>query len=253
MGNCLFCCRTPATVVDAVSPIPVNSTFVGDNRDTYQSNTIYYKYERPSWAQPITIVHDAKTVTPHQVWQVDGTIVPISTSDRPNPPPPFNGFPTGTAYGLDKGHVFGLANGGVDDSLNIVPQQSKWQQSGGWRKMEITCQSAALKQYKWASAGPASTAYKLTDPWAAGLNRVWLTIVMNGYDAKTGAPTSYNGNVKIWGPNITIDYPFTILPNQDAIWSKGPPPTLISMDEIEKQIELEIKQEKEKETKNENE
>ena len=85
---------------------------------TYLGNT----YKRPSWAGDVSITYDDS-----QIHKVSGIVVPISTKGRPEPPKPYNGYPTGTDIQLDKGHVMALCNGGPNAKLNIVPQDSKWQ------------------------------------------------------------------------------------------------------------------------------
>ncbi|MBT2144808.1 MULTISPECIES: hypothetical protein [unclassified Rhodanobacter] len=62
-----------------------------------------------------------------------------STSGRPTPPQPHNGFNTAyTPFG--NGHVLALSLGGTDDPRNIVPQWEQWQQTGAWRKVEEQCE-----------------------------------------------------------------------------------------------------------------
>ncbi|HEY8329263.1 MAG TPA: hypothetical protein VIO59_12585 [Rhodanobacter sp.] len=69
-----------------------------------------------------------------------GLIKCRSTSGRPTPPQPHNGFNTAyTPFG--NGHVFALSLGGTDDPRNIVPQWEQWQQTGAWRKVEEQCES----------------------------------------------------------------------------------------------------------------
>jgi len=247
MGGCIICCKTRNRAAIFVFP-PDRKSIKDVIVD--EVNEIYRGYQRPSWAYPVYIWHDLITDNPHQIWRVRGVVVPISTTDRPSTTPnPFNGYPTGGNTGLDAGHVLGLANGGVNNSLDIVPQQAAWQQSGGWRRMEKICYYAALKAYRWSTAGSASRASSLPDPWSSNCPREVFYITMNGYDARTGAPTSYQGSVTFWYSNGNYnEYPFTILPNHDANWTSGLPPTLISLEEIDKEIELE-KQQREKEEK----
>lgn len=68
-----------------------------------------------------------------------GLIQCRSTSGRPSPPQPHNGFNTAhTPFG--NGHVLALSLGGTDDARNIVPQWEQWQQTGAWRKVEEQCE-----------------------------------------------------------------------------------------------------------------
>ena len=74
---------------------------------TLSTNEIWSKsgttYRRPAWSGNVTITYDDQ-----QIWNVMGVLLPISTADRPSAPKPYNGFPTGTALSLDKGHVMAL-------------------------------------------------------------------------------------------------------------------------------------------------
>ena len=56
-----------------------------------------------------------------QIWKVNGIVLPISTTGRPSSPNPYNEYPTGNSYGLDKGHLMVLTNGGTNINLNVVP------------------------------------------------------------------------------------------------------------------------------------
>eukprot|EP00483_Globobulimina_turgida_P011473 UN11495 len=72
----------------------------------HQTNVIWGNYLRPGWAGDVTITYSPWSGNiPGQIWKVQGIVVPLSTSGRPAAPDPYNGYPTGTAYGLDKGHV----------------------------------------------------------------------------------------------------------------------------------------------------
>lgn len=68
-----------------------------------------------------------------------GIIQCRSTTGRPSPPQPHNGFNTAyTPFG--NGHVLALSLGGTDEARNIVPQWEQWQQTGTWRKVEEKCE-----------------------------------------------------------------------------------------------------------------
>ena len=92
----------------------------------YSTDEIWTKsgvtYRRPSWSGNVIITYDES-----QIWNIFGVILPISTSDRPSAPDPWNGYDTGTALNLDKGHLMALSNGGPDIEQNIVPQSASWQ------------------------------------------------------------------------------------------------------------------------------
>lgn len=93
-------------------------------------------------------VHVVKQLGSHFVTKLDssgntlgvlGLIRCRSTSGRPTPPQPHNGFNTAyTPFG--NGHVLALSLGGTDDPRNIVPQWEQWQQTGAWRKVEEQCE-----------------------------------------------------------------------------------------------------------------
>lgn len=75
-----------------------------------------------------------KTVT--RTTSVRGIVVPMKTQGRPAAPDPVCGFQCTYDEDLDRGHVMGLQLGGPNESENIVPMWSGFQQSGGWKKME---------------------------------------------------------------------------------------------------------------------
>jgi hypothetical protein len=58
-----------------------------------------------------------------------------ATTDRPQAPPPSNGFACERSP-FDRGHVCALELGGPDIPQNIVPQWRHWQETGEWRQME---------------------------------------------------------------------------------------------------------------------
>ena len=77
---------------------------------------------------------------------VQGMIMPgITVGQRHGTPQPSSGLHTGGEPDVDPGHVMALHLGGPDNSFNIVPQWSHWQQLGAWRKMEQELDEKARK------------------------------------------------------------------------------------------------------------
>ena len=183
----------------------------------YSTNEIWTKsgitYRRPSWSGNVTILYDES-----QIWNVFGIILPISTSDRPSAPNPYNGYDTGTALSLDKGHLMALSNGGPDIKRNIVPQSSSWQQHGGWRDLEEVIFDYALSKYGWDPDAiyHASEVHDVADPgrW----NYVTFNLSIFDYDNTTGQPMRYRGTVQ---SKSDLIYQFTISPENDAVWDRN--------------------------------
>jgi len=181
--------------------------------------TLGKTYYRPSWAGTVDISYDDT-----QIRKVVGTVVPISSTGRPAPPKPYNGYPTGNDIQLDKGHIMALSNGGPDIKLNIVPQDSQWQETGGWREFEEVIFQHALYKYGWdpSSLYEASQISRVHDPKIY----VKYTVSLYDYSSKTGEPMRYEGTVHTG----STYYHFTIKPDTGVQWKDGhSPPTLKSV------------------------
>ncbi len=103
---------------------------------------------RPAWSGPV-IISDNRPgnaeIRAENPRSVGGIIVPVTTAGRGSAPRPFSGFQTGKAYGTDKGHMMALELGGPDITENISPQSNIWQQSGGWRAIEVVALKFAME------------------------------------------------------------------------------------------------------------
>ena len=163
----------------------------------YSTNEIWTKsgitYRRPPWSGNVSIRYDYDE---SQILSVHGIILPISTAERPDAPNPYNGAETGTASGLDKGHVMALSNGGPDVSFNIVPQTAQWQRNGGWRKMEEVLFDHAMSKYGFNHSAIFHAAEIEVVPNVGKWNYVTLNLSMMDYDPITGEPMKYQALIQ---------------------------------------------------------
>jgi len=181
--------------------------------------TLGETYHRPSWSGTVDITYDDT-----QIRKVVGIVLPISSTGRPAPPRPYNGYPTGDDIELDKGHIMAISNGGPNIKLNIVPQDSQWQETGGWRDFEEVIFQHALYKYGWdpTSLYEASQIARVHDPEIY----VKYTVSLYDYSSKTGEPMRYEGTVHTG----STYYHFTIKPDTGVRWKDGrAPPTLKSV------------------------
>eukprot|EP01083_Nonionella_stella_P256514 879093_1 len=131
----------------------------------YSTDIIWSTYHRPTWSGNVSINYtEPEDQIPGQIWKVEGIVLPISTSGRPSSSNPYNGYPTGGATGLDRGHLMALSIGGPNINFNIVPQSSQWQQSGGWKQMEDVIYNYAKFKYGWNTISHASEAQNIAKP-----------------------------------------------------------------------------------------
>src|SRR5262249_32427347 len=117
---------------------------------------------------------------------VMGIVVPVTTAGRPSAPKPFSGVLTGKAQGTDKGHMMALELGGPDISENISPQSNLWQQSGGWRAIEVVVLRFAME-----CMGITST-YDPTKQIPQPGRAIFFRVAPLGADAN-GEPSHYEG------------------------------------------------------------
>lgn len=113
-----------------------------------QSWEMVGRNHRPNWAGAVTISDNRpgnNAIVPENPRAVMGIVVPVTTAGRGSAPKPFSGALTGRAIGTDKGHMMALELGGPDISANIAPQSNLWQQSGGWRGVEIVVLNFAME------------------------------------------------------------------------------------------------------------
>ena len=130
--------------------------------------------------------------------------MPISTSGRPSSSPnPYNGYPTGATYGLDKGHLMALSMGGSNINLNIIPQSSQWQQSGGWYQMEANVYNFAKFKYDWNTVSHASEIETIPKPNSCDVIFIVQPLI---YNLSNGQPLSYNGSVSLVKNHIHLQY-----------------------------------------------
>eukprot|EP00483_Globobulimina_turgida_P010584 UN10605 len=198
---------------------------------SYSTNIIWstsgVTYYRPSWSGNVSINYTEWVGDiPGQILRLEGIVLPISTTGRPSAPNPYNGYPTGSDSGLDKGHLMALSNGGPDISLNVVPQSSQWQQSGGWRQMEMNVYNFAKYKYEWNAISHASEIQHVAKPNSC--NVIFFVQAMK-YNVSNGQPLLYNGSVSC---GIEI-YKFIISPPPDsgiAVWYPHAPPINSSND-----------------------
>ena len=131
---------------------------------------------------------------------VTGVVIPISTGSpkRPDAPEPFNGGTVGLDVNRDRGHIFGLNLGGVNDNFNIVRQDAPWQRNGGeWRRFETTIHRFAAAKYAW-SVCRGTTAYG-ADTWTSTNNnapKITLPVILGIYPSNydnDGEPEYYWG------------------------------------------------------------
>ena len=163
----------------------------------YSDNVIWGTNQRPSWSGSVMMEYNPNV---RQITSVEGIVIPCGTSGRPSAPNPYNGYPTGNDYGLDKGHIMALSNGGSDESRNIVPQAAQWQRTGGWRRLEIDVYEFAAQIYGWSNNIPhASEVSSISRPISTVLFHV--DIALSDYDGSTGEPLAYNGWVRKEGNN----------------------------------------------------
>ena len=159
--------------------------------------------QRPVWAGDVVISDNepgSSQVAARNPRSVHGIIVPVSTAGRGAAPKPQSGAATGASHGTDKGHMMALELGGPDISQNISPQTSKWQQSGGWRAVEVMALRTAMQ---WMQIdAPYDPADDIPCPPAAAYFRVSPL----GQVSATQEPEIYEGLiVKVW-PRVTGGY-----------------------------------------------
>ncbi|MCD9185262.1 MAG: hypothetical protein LUM44_02430 [Pyrinomonadaceae bacterium] len=117
-----------------------NNRQLGPNHNSKAVGPIWIDYESIQENGVIVAAGFANGVQRHYhnrpVW-VRGIIVASGGKRGPHTPEPAVGhLPHGYAGDVHRGHVFAIHNGGVDDSMNIVPQWGAWQAHGIWRRME---------------------------------------------------------------------------------------------------------------------
>eukprot|EP01084_Bolivina_argentea_P053816 98746_1 len=144
---------------------------------------------RPSWAGPVLIKHENKTIH-----NVEGIIIPMDTRGRDQAPDPLYGkFPPN--MGFHRGHIMALQLGGPDISQNIVTQNGDWQAFGEWRHLEkylYRLSKYVMDMYDSDDFGWYYQPRSHDAPNAA----VYLIIKPSNYDVY-GQPQIYNGEVKI--------------------------------------------------------
>jgi hypothetical protein len=157
---------------------------------------------RPAWAGPVTISDNRPgddVIVPANPRTVMGIVVPVSTAGRGNAPKPFSGSPTGKAQGTDKGHMMALELGGPDISQNISPQSNLWQQSGGWRAIEVVVLRFAMECMGFTSTYDPAKA--IAQPQRA----IFFRVAPLGIDSN-GEPSHYEGVAVPVSPRGNGDY-----------------------------------------------
>lgn len=127
----------------------------------YETNILWNKIERPEWAGNIKFEYND-----NKLLSIEGILLPVNTGDRPshNPNPLNNKCMVGKEYNLDRGHVMALNNGGPHINYNIVPQKSKWQRNGNWRKLEEEIKKITMNEYKWNKTKSIYEIHNITKP-----------------------------------------------------------------------------------------
>jgi hypothetical protein len=161
---------------------------------TIRTWEMFSGHTRLAWAGQVTIsdnkVDFTHTVAAQNPRTVMGIVVPVTTTGRPSAPTPLSGDITGKAMGTDKGHLMALELGGPDISENIAPQSNRWQQTGGWRKIETNA-CTLVKQWMGVTSSykPGS---KIPAPNVGGFFRVGP---YPETDPITGEPKAYTGSI----------------------------------------------------------
>ena len=162
-------------------------------------NTLVLGMARPPWAGAVKISDNDPASTVLNLKnprKVEGIVVPVFTTGRPGAPKPISGAPTGAALSLDKGHLMALELGGPDVSSNIIPQENLWQQSGGWRQLEVAVAAQAMEWMGWTQkANPSANI-----PMPANNIAAFFHVAPETLDA-TATPETYIGavtRVAVW-------------------------------------------------------
>lgn len=180
--------------------------------------------KRPDWAGLVTISDNKPTSDDalqdsRNPRQVRGIVVPVTTAGRPSPPSPWSGYQTGKGPGTDKGHLMALELGGPDIAENIVPQSSRWQQSGGWRIIEVNVLRVAMR---WMGIDGV---YDPSDDIPAPASACYFAVAPgSGADAMTGEPLWYDINIaKVSIFQSPRGWSWDSRPHQIARWAQIAP------------------------------
>eukprot|EP01084_Bolivina_argentea_P181215 313006_1 len=153
-------------------------------------------YFRPDWAGNLRYSYN--TISRKQ--EVSGVILPmihVSKYRTSGQPYPVNGAITGSTSGYDKGHIFGIFNGGTNNNKNIVGQPVSWQKDGTWKKFEKDLWVTASNLYNRV-AGWKSAEYGTIGTKKQPSKLVWIKITISEWQGRNNwYPEYYRGDYRI--------------------------------------------------------